>query len=234
MPKKTRPNAESAIDNLPTSLLGFKSSKEFILESLLTPYHFIPQTVEACGIFNGRDLIFRRSQVVDLLSRQSWRAKHMRSAKEGEKPTRIIRKRVGGIERTIELFAMDQTEPLPILVASAQAGIPSNEYGNVEYERIPENAVLVESNNLPLAMRICRTLGFPFSRCQRGWKRRSPNFVGVVVLKEHESAIREALLKESEKQDEIERKSSSEAALSIWKVLLRRIEAEFYIRTKLQ
>ena len=229
MPKKPRGDP---INNLPSSREGFRKSKDFILESLLTPYHFIPTDVEACGLFNGRDLIFRRNQVVNLQSINSWKSKHMRRIKALEKPVRIISKRVGGIDRRIELFSPEQTEPLPVLVASREAGIPSNEFGNVEIDAIPESAVLVETSDIGMGIRVCKTLGILYSRCQKGWKRRAPNYVGIVVLQEDEARVREALAEEISRSEINELKSRNDAALAIWKVLLRRIDAEFYIQTK--
>ena len=135
--------------------------------------------------------------------------------------------------RTIELFALNQTKPLPTLIASAEAGIPANDFGNVEFERIPENSILVETNEVSLAIRVCRKLRIVYARCQKGWRRKTPNYIGLVVLKADESNFREALQAELVKEHEAEEKAKTDAALSIWKVLLRRIDAEYYITTNL-
>lgn len=232
MSSKKRP-VEAEVMNLPASREGFRKNKNYILDSLLTPYDFVPQEVEPCGLFNGRDLIFRRHEVTRLESSNSWKSKHMRMIKEGERPIRVIRREVGGTTRTIELFALNQTEPLPILIASTEAGIPANEFGNVEFDRIPENSILVETDEVPLAIRVCRKLRIVYARCQKGWKRKTPNYIGLVVLKGDESNFKEALRAELDKEQEAEKKAKTDAALSIWKVLLRRIDAEYYITTNL-
>jgi hypothetical protein len=219
---------------LPSTVAGFKRSHVYILDSLLTPYDFVPTDVKPCGLFQGNELVYYRSDIVRLRSKQSWNTKFSKCITEHQKPTRIIQKDVGGISRTIELFAESQTEPLPNLVASAESGIPTNEYGNVEIGRIPANAslVTVPPDMMSLAVRTCRSMkGLVWCKCQTGWKRKLPVFGGVVVLEKDFDKVTESIqtaLNEHFGQEEDEKRK---ATLALWRVLLRRIGAEWYVRS---
>jgi hypothetical protein len=228
MPKRKKLSDE---DLLPTTIQAYKKSSKYIVESLLTPYDFVPENAKVVGFLNSDDPVYKRSQIVRLESRNTWRHTHMRRIKADERPLRVISRHVGGISRTIELFSFDQTEPLENLVASSQHGIPANEYGNVEFDRIPENSVLIETSDILRAMRICRGIrGLPWCRCQNGWRRRNPNYVGIVVLKQDEESVRNALRQADDGRSESQKKAREDAAIAIWRVLIQRMKAEYYIR----
>ena len=233
-PKRTRKGdlADTPLSGLPSTRAGFKRSTVYILDSQLTSYDYLPDTVVPCGMFNGQEFVYLRSNVVRLKSKQSWRDKHLRQIIAAEKPLRVISRDVGGVARTLDLYSEDQTEPMPNLVASAEHGIPTNEFGCVESSRIPDNAALVEVADLAIAIRVCKGMpGLVWCRCQSGWKRRMPVFSGVVVLKDQEPAVRAAIEAETRRIEDDSLRANEEAALATWRVLLRRIKAEFYIQT---
>jgi hypothetical protein len=228
MPK--RKDIEPA-ETLPSTVQAYKKSPRYILESILTPYDYLPDDVKILGLFQANDPVYLRSQIVRLESRNTWRHTHMRRIKAEERPKRVISRNVGAIQRSIELFSFDQTEPLENLIASQEKGIPSNEYGNVEFDRVPQNAVIIETPDIARAIRICRAIkNLAWCRCQNGWRRRSPNYIGIVVLKEDEERVRTALQSAENESRENEKKARDAAALAIWRVLTQRMKAEYYIR----
>ena len=218
-------------DLLPSSRQAFKKSK-YILESMLTPYMFVPHGVEPIGIFEGDDQIYLRSKVKELRSRHSWRHKYMRAILSNEKPTRVISRQVGGVSRSVELFSLEQTEPLQNLIASEEAGIPVNEYGNVDSDFIPQNAVLIETKDINLAIReLKRQPDLVWCRCQNGWKRKQPNFVGIVVLASDEDSVRAMISSAEEALFAKDLEARTDAAMAVWRVLIQRMKAEYYIQT---
>lgn len=219
-------------NELPVSVQGYKRSEKYIIESLLTPYDWLPENPRVIGLFRAEDPVYLRREVVRLNSASTWKNSHMRQIKENEKPLRVISRNVGGIQRTVELFSFDQTEPLEQLVASKEAGIPANEFGNVENNRIPENCVLIKADDITALIRICKGMkDLRWCRCQDGWRRRQPNYVGLVVLKEDEDRVRQALHEAVHATAAAEQRARAEAAKAIWRVLLQRMKAEYYIKT---
>lgn len=217
---------------IPSTVLGFKQSSVYIIESLLTPYDYILPGTDPIGLFNGQEIIYARTNVLTLKSKHSWKTSHNRQILQDQKPVRVISRDVGGVQRTIDLFSIDQTEPLENLVASLERGIPANEYGNVEIDRVPENAILVESSDINIAIRACKSIpGLAWCKCQNGWKRRQPVFAGVVVLVQDQERVRTAIHELESLSEEKEKKARDDAALAIWRTLLRAIKAEYYIRT---
>lgn len=215
---------------VPTSVAGFKNSDKYILESQLTRYDYIPPDVKARGLFQGNEPFYERQHVVHLRSAAQWRGKFNRSIREGEKPTRVVSRDVAGIQRTIELFAEHQTEPWKNVSASQEQGIPTNDYGNVEIDRIPENAVLVPCADISLAVRVCKNIpGLPWCRCQSGWKRKSPVYAGVVVLLSDQERVHDAINEEFMKDLRVQQNAKDAATMTLWRLLIRRMQAEWYI-----
>ena len=217
---------------IPTSAAGFKQSDQFVLESQLTSYDYLPPNIDAVGLFQGSVPFYERRHVVHLRSASQWKNKFNRSIREGERPMRVISRDVAGVQRTVELFSEIQTEPWRNVIASEELGIPTNEYGNVESDRIPENAVLIPCPDMTLAVQVCKAMKhLAWCRCQSGWKRKSPVYVGIVVLaKDRESvlnAINDANLREREK----EKSAQDAASLTLWRLLIRRMQAEWYIKS---
>jgi hypothetical protein len=217
--------------DFPTTVQGFKRSEKYILESQLTPYDYVSPDARAVGLFRAEDAVYLCKDITKLKSANTWRHTHMRAIKHGESPRRVIRRNVGGLQRAIELFDLNQTEPLEILKASRESGIPVNEYGNVEADRIPDNAVLITVNDIDFASRICRKFkDLVWCRCQDGWRRTKPHYSGIVVLKEDADRIRESIRAAIQDSVDKERKEEDQIALAIWRVLLQRIKAEYYIQ----
>jgi len=228
--KKQRVDGEG----IPNTVAGFKSSTQYIIESLLTRCDFVPANVKPCGLFQGNEQIYRRADVIQLKSASHWRNKFSRDISETERPLRVISREVGGIQRTIELFSHAQTEPLKNLVASVENGIPANEYGNVEIYRIPENASLVECSDISLAVRVCRGLdNLVWCKCQSGWKRKSPVFAGVVVLNSDVTRVHEAINEAYMQQLRSEHEAREKATMTLWRLLIRRMKAEWHIKSVL-
>ena len=219
---------------VPTSVAGFKQSSKFILESQLTPYDYIPPHVEARGLFQGGEPFYDRAEIIHLRSTAQWRNKFNRSIREGEKPQRVISREVGGIQRTIELYSETQTEPWKNVIASSEHGIPTNDYGNVEIDRIPENAVLIPCSDMTLAIRVCKGMkDTPWCRCQSGWKRKSPVYAGIVVLVADYERVHEAINEEYMRELKVEEKAKQAATMTLWRLLIRRMQAEWYIKSVL-
>lgn len=224
-------NSESV---LPSTVAGYRRSRTFILDSLLSAYDYIPSEVAPCGIFQGGELVYRRSDIVPLRSSQSWKTKYSRTSRPGERPIRVIQKDVGGVSRTLELYSESQTEPLPHLVASVENGIPTNDFGNVEVDRIPANAVVipVPNESIALAMRACKSLrGVPWCKCQTGWKRKSPVFGGIVVLDRDKELVERAIQSVLGEKASKEADETKQATMLLWRQLLRRIAAEWYMQS---
>jgi hypothetical protein len=223
---------ESDAIDLPTTVQGYKKSEKYIIDSLLTPYDWVPDNIKVVGLFRAEDPVYLRKDIFRLNSASTWRYSHMRQIMKDQKPLRVISRNVGGIQRTIELFSCEQTEPLAHLIASKEAGIPVNDFGNVEYDRIPENCGVIETNDITSLIRICKTMkDLRWCRCQNGWRRRQPNYIGVVVLKEDADLVRGALHASASASAAAEERSRNEAAMAIWRVLIQRIKAEYYIKT---
>lgn len=219
---------------LPETVAGFKKSKDYILESLLTSYDLVESEAKPCGLFRGQDLVFHRSDVKVLHSKQTWDGRMSRSIKTGEIPARVISRTVGGVARTLELYSFEQTEPLRNLVASIEHGIPANEYGNIDAKRIPGNAKLVPCDNIALCMRVCKSIpGLVWCRCQSGWKRRTPVYIGVVVLVEDYDRVHAKIEEELAEISRSDHAARELAVLAIWRVLFRRMLAEHYIHSVL-
>ena len=214
------------MNNFPNTISEFKKSKEYILESLLTKYDYIESNVVPCGIFQGRDLVYYRKDVERLRSKSTWSNKLCRDIIKDAKPARVISK--SGVSRPVELFQYKQTELWKNLVASDD--IPVNEFGNVEFARIPTNAGFIACSDIALAIRICKGLSIPWCRCQDGWVRKSPRYVGVVVLESDKDGVETLIAHAISEAAKSEQESRDNAALSVWRVLIRRILAEQYIQ----
>ena len=217
---------------VPSSVAGFKQCKLYILESQLTPYDYIPSDVKARGLFQGTEPFYERQHVVHLRSAAQWRGKYNRSIRDDEKPTRVISRDVAGVQRTIELFADYQTEPWKNVSASKEHGIPTNDYGNVEIDRIPENAVLIPCADIALAIRVCKGIkDLAWCRCQSGWKRKSPVYAGVVVLVNDQERVNNAMNQEYMRELDNQKKAQDVATMSLWRLVIRRMQAEWYIKS---
>jgi hypothetical protein len=230
--RKKRHIETASESGIPVSVAGFKQSDKYILESQLTPYDYIPSHVTAKGLFQGGEPFYDRTEIVHLFSVAQWRNKFNRSIREGEKPQRVISRDIAGVQRTIELYSEPQTEPWKNVIASSEHGIPTNDYGNVEMDRIPENAVLIPCPDMGLAMRVCKGMrDMPWCRCQSGWKRKSPVYAGIVVLVADYERVQEALNAENLRQVDEEERAKHGATMSLWRLLIRRMQAEWYIKS---
>jgi hypothetical protein len=168
------------------------------------------------------------------MSKNQWRNQFNRIIKDKERPTRVISRDVGGVQRTIELFSYSQTHPAKNLVASLESGIPTNEYDNVEVSRIPDNANLIECADISLAVRVCKSMpNLVWCKCQSGWKRKTPVFSGVVVLNQDVDRVREAIQDALYQQSEAEKEAKDKATMTLWRLLLRRMKAEWHIQSVL-
>lgn len=231
MPKRHIDDSE---ESFPTTRQGFRKSSKYILESMLTSYDYVPETVRPVGLFESTDQVYLRCKIIELKSRNTWRHSHMRLIKKDEKPLRVISRTVGGVQRSVDLFSFEQTEPVGNLVATREAGIPLNQYGNVDIDAIPQNASLIPSSDMTNAIRACKNIPeCIWCRCQDGWRKKKANFVGVVVLDDFASAVQEAINTITNETLEKEERIRTNAALAIWRTLIHRIKAEYYIRTNI-
>lgn len=226
------PKRQFSHTDLPDTVSEFRKSEKYILESQLTSLDFLHADAVPCGIFKGSDPIYYRTNVSVLRSRAVWDNRFNRSIKKDEKPVRVISRSEG---KTTDLFSVEQTEVFANLIAE-NGNLPTNEYGNVHIDRLPLNTRLItckSDQELKIAIRVCKLNETAWCKGQSGWKRKFPVFAGVVVLEEDFPKISAEIQNQINAKIHAEEESCKNAALAIWKTLISRITAEYYIQTRI-
>ncbi|CAF0806119.1 unnamed protein product [Rotaria sordida] len=203
----------------------------YVLKSKLLKFEGIyPNDTPPIGWFK-EEPIYPRENIHILRSKQTW-LKEARQVNQGEEPYKIVDGRIKNIDRKmgvtirpeLELFGEWQTsEYIPPV---AKDGIvPCNEYGNVDLfkpEMLPHGCVhIVEPN----AARLSKKLGINYAEAITGFDAHGggshPVMEGIVICKEYEQTLRDAI--EQQKQITIEKeiKKKEERIYKNWRKLIR-------------
>jgi len=95
---------------IPESMQEFKSSKYFILPSMIRKYHgFLPNARPVTEKTFKGEQIFSKEEVTELHTKERWR-KLQRQVRQGEEPVKIVKGLYNDGERMAELYGYWQTE----------------------------------------------------------------------------------------------------------------------------
>ncbi|CAF3715199.1 unnamed protein product [Rotaria sordida] len=241
-PKDKRKSTYSQVENkqienqlaqqpIPQSKAELNGHPLYVLKSKLLKFEGIyPNDTPPIGWFK-EEPIYPRENIHILRSKQTW-LKEARQVNQGEEPYKIVDGRIKNIDRKmgvtirpeLELFGEWQTsEYIPPV---AKDGIvPCNEYGNVDLfkpEMLPHGCVhIVEPN----AARLSKKLGINYAEAITGFDAHGggshPVMEGIVICKEYEQTLRDAI--EQQKQITIEKeiKKKEERIYKNWRKLIR-------------
>ncbi|CAF3713054.1 unnamed protein product [Rotaria sordida] len=203
----------------------------YVLKSKLLKFEGIyPNDTPPIGWFK-EEPIYPRENIHILRSKQTW-LKEARQVNQGEEPYKIVDGRIKNIDRKmgvtirpeLELFGEWQTSEYVPPVAK-DGIVPCNEYGNVDLfkpEMLPHGCVhIVEPN----AARLSKKLGINYAEAITGFDAHGggshPVMEGIVICKEYEQTLRDAI--EQQKQITIEKeiKKKEERIYKNWRKLIR-------------
>ncbi|CAF0957775.1 unnamed protein product [Rotaria sordida] len=203
----------------------------YVLKSKLLKFEGIyPKDTPPIGWFK-EEPIYPRENIHILRSKQTW-LKEARQVNQGEEPYKIVDGRIKNIDRKmgvtirpeLELFGEWQTSEYVPPVAK-DGIVPCNEYGNVDLfkpEMLPHGCVhIVEPN----AARLSKKLGINYAEAITGFDAHGggshPVMEGIVICKEYEQTLRDAI--EQQKQITIEKeiKKKEERIYKNWRKLIR-------------
>ncbi|KAF8955950.1 hypothetical protein BDZ97DRAFT_1854167 [Flammula alnicola] len=207
------------MEGMPTTMGGFKDHP---LVSQIRTYSTPqangdntppPPATPELGKFRGEP-VYPRSSVVSLKTAENWMRNMGRTVKAGEQPMKMVKVRVGTVNRMRELevlkdelrfwvgshaglYAYSQTEPyIPPPVVDGK--VPKNNFGNIDLyvpSMLPKGAVHIPFKGVA---KIARKLGFDHAEAVTGFefkKRRAfPIVEGIVVAAENEATILEVMI----------------------------------------
>ncbi|CAF2461846.1 unnamed protein product [Rotaria sp. Silwood2] len=241
-PKDKRKSTYSQVENkqienqlarqpIPQSKSELNGHPLYVLKSKLLKFEGIyPNDTQPIGWFKDEP-IYSRDNIHILRSKQTW-LKEARQVNQGEEPYKIVEGRIKNMNRKmgvtirpeLELFGEWQTSEYIPPVAT-DGIVPCNEYGNVDLfkpEMLPHGCVhIVESN----ASRLCKKLGINYAEAITGFDAHGggshPVIEGIVICKEYEQTLRDAL--EQQKQITIEKeiKKKEDRVYKNWRKLIR-------------
>ncbi|CAF1087295.1 unnamed protein product [Rotaria sp. Silwood1] len=216
---------------IPQSKSELNGHPLYVLKSKLLKFEGIyPNDTQPIGWFK-EEPIYSRDNIHILRSKQTW-LKEARQVNHGEEPYKIVEGRIKNIDRKmgvttrpeLELFGEWQTSEYVPPVAK-DGIVPCNEYGNVDLfkpEMLPHGCVhIVEPN----AARLCKKLGINYAEAITGFDAHGggshPVMEGIVICKEYEQTLRDAL--EQQKQIAIEKeiKKKEDRIYKNWRKLIR-------------
>ncbi|KAI5952803.1 hypothetical protein KGF54_003670 [Candida jiufengensis] len=229
-------------EGMPNNIQAFKDHPLYALESQLRQNEVIhpKDRSSVYGMFRPKNHstklieVYKRSNVYRLRSARAW---YMRGRVLKIGAVALKAKKGNNIEEgeDVRLYAEFQTK-LFIPLRIEQGKIPKNQYGNIDiYTKtmIPENGSLIEVNdsvNMKLLIRCATLLGIDFAKAitsfdfkQKG--RHAPNAKegGIVVLKDHEEAMRITIQHLLEEKEEQRRLMVEINALQNWRYFLLKL-----------
>ncbi|CAF3607241.1 unnamed protein product [Adineta steineri] len=203
----------------------------YVLKSKLLKFEGIyPNDTPPVGWLK-EEPIYPRENIHILRSKQTW-LKEARQVNKDEEPYKIVDGRIKNMDRKmgvttrpeLELFGEWQTSDY--VPPTAKDGIvPCNEYGNVDLfkpEMLPHGCVHINESN---AARLCKKLQINYAEAITGFDAHGggshPVIEGIVICKEFEQTLRDAL--EEQKQITIEKeiKKKDERVYKNWRKLIR-------------
>ncbi|GAA5881496.1 hypothetical protein JCM3774_000136 [Rhodotorula dairenensis] len=223
---------------MPTSIGGFKSHPNYVLEQHLHRDEALRPGSKSLGLFKGEFPIFRRSDVVNVRSTENW-YRTGRVVKPAEIPMKFVKQRAVTIHRRREeelakmdggevdeqpLYAEEQTEtyvPPPVV----DGRVPKNNFGNIDLfvpSMLPAGAVHLRSK---YAAKCAKELGIDFGEAIMGFefrqRRALPVISGIVVAQEHEETLRAAVATLEQSTYERELAKQQDRVLKRWKKLIQ-------------
>ncbi|CAF2045523.1 unnamed protein product [Rotaria magnacalcarata] len=203
----------------------------YVLKSKLLKFEGIyPNETQPIGWFK-EEPIYSRDNIHILRSKQTW-LKEARQVNPDEEPYKLVEGRIKNLDRKmgvttrpqLELFGEWQTSEYVPPVAK-DGIVPCNEYGNVDLfkpEMIPNGCVhIVEPN----AARLCKKLGINCAEAITGFDAHGggshPVIEGIVICKEFEQALRDAVEQQKQITLEKEIKKKDERIYKNWRKLIR-------------
>ncbi|GAA5982532.1 hypothetical protein JCM10908_006687 [Rhodotorula pacifica] len=223
---------------MPTSIGGFKSHPNYVLEQHLHRDEALRPGSKSLGLFKGEFPIFRRSDVVNVRSTENW-YRTGRVVKPSEIPMKFVKQRAVTIHRRREeelakmdggevdeqpLYAEEQTEtyvPPPVV----DGKVPKNNFGNIDLfvpSMLPAGAAHLRSK---YAAKCAKELGIDFGEAIMGFefrqRRALPVISGIVVAEEHEDTLRAAIATLEQSTYERELAKQQDRVLKRWKKLIQ-------------
>ncbi|KWU42458.1 Rad4-domain-containing protein [Rhodotorula sp. JG-1b] len=223
---------------MPTSIGGFKSHPNYVLEQHLHRDEALRPGSKSLGLFKGEFTIFRRSDVVNVRSTENW-YRTGRVVKSNEIPMKFVKQRAVTIHQRREeelakmdggevdeqpLYAEEQTEtyiPPPVV----DGKVPKNNFGNIDLfvpSMLPAGAVHLRSK---YAAKCAKELGIDYGEAIMGFefrqRRALPVISGIVVAQEHEDTLRAAVATLEQSTYERELAKQQDRVLKRWKKLIQ-------------
>ena len=240
---------KEAQEPMPRGVQDFKDHQYYALERHLKRHEVIHPKREVGkvgGAGKGHDkqnleIVYRRRDVVAVLSADKWYRAHGRVVNPREQPLKRVtarkknRRGVSGDENEDDddeeqrlgtpLYAITQTqlyEPQPI---TADERIPKNAYGNLDIyhaHMIPTGAAHIQH---PETARVARLLGIDYADAITGFsfKGRHGTAItnGAVVCATHADAIIAVIEAVEDEKADLELEARSQRAIALWGKLMR-------------
>eukprot|EP00929_Paragymnodinium_shiwhaense_P108150 TRINITY_DN74473_c0_g1_i1.p1 TRINITY_DN74473_c0_g1~~TRINITY_DN74473_c0_g1_i1.p1 ORF type:complete len:719 (+),score=156.94 TRINITY_DN74473_c0_g1_i1:150-2159(+) len=228
---------------MPASRAGFKRHPTYMLESQLRVNEVLhPPGTKHVGLFQGKEPVYRRSDVAELKTQVQWR-REGRLVRDDAAPVKVLR---GGSVYASRLYGLWQTEVLPDapeeLDADPGGAIPGmNNYGNVELfdvgglaARPPPGTVHISE---PFADKLAIQLRIKFAAAVVGFTRErggqaKPKYAGVVIHKDDEAIMADAVARETQRLEVLEKEQKAQRFMNTWKLLVKNILVDRYVEDR--
>lgn len=232
----------------PKSFVEYKDHPIYLLERYLKANEVInPLNNKPVKLFRG-EAVYLQSQKEILRSKHQWtRSLRQIKLQEKDKPVKTTTRRLltptddGQDKIEVKLYGHWQTETL-IVPEVIDDILPVNEYGNIEIwdgfqGLVPKGSVLIESEDVNSLIKAGKFLDLPYAPAIFGFDKNSggygiPRIGGVVVLPQHEQAIRDAAENIfGDKMDKAEKKREN-IIVRRWERLTRSLISRRELRSK--
>ncbi|CAE6943102.1 RAD4 [Symbiodinium natans] len=223
---------------LPGSRAAFRHHRLYVLNSQLKQSQIV-QSSKPIGLFQGKDPIWRREDVKELLTASKWRQQG-RVVRTGERPTKVLR---SNSLFASQLFGLWQTEELVVDPEKERAAelppgfgpIPTtNNYGNIEVKHgLPKGTVHLTDDAVRAA---ALKLGVEFAPAVTGFQSErgmlKPTISGCVVWERDAEDVLQAAEEERHRLEQVKEAQKRERFKGAWQLLVKHVLLDLYVEKR--
>ncbi|OLQ06280.1 DNA repair protein complementing XP-C cells-like, partial [Symbiodinium microadriaticum] len=222
---------------LPNSRVGFRHHRLYVLNSQLKQSQIV-QSTSPVGLFQGKDPIWRREDVKELLTASKWRQQG-RVIRTGERPTKVLR---SNSLFSSQLFGLWQTEEhSESFEDRARDFMPgfgpiptTNNYGNIEVKNgLPKGTVHLTDDGVKEA---ALKLGVEFAPAVTGFQSErgvlKPTISGCVVWERDVEDVLRAAEEERDRLEQVKEAQKRERLKGAWQLLVKHVLLDLYVEQR--
>lgn len=222
---------------LPNSRVGFRHHRLYVLNSQLKQSQIV-QSTSPVGLFQGKDPIWRREDVKELLTASKWRQQG-RVIRTGERPMKVLR---SNSLFSSQLFGLWQTEEhSESFEDRARDFMPgfgpiptTNNYGNIEVKNgLPKGTVHLTDDGVKEA---ALKLGVEFAPAVTGFQSErgvlKPTISGCVVWERDVEDVLRAAEEERDRLEQVKEAQKRERLKGAWQLLVKHVLLDLYVEQR--